>query len=299
MKPRAFGYAAPRSLTEVTALLAEHEELEPRVLAGGQSLVPLMNFRLAQPGYLVDLQHVEGLSDIRLDGDTLSIGSMVRQSAAEDAPEVKAAAPLLAEALRFVAHRPVRNSGTIGGSLAHADPSAELPAVALAADAEMTLVGPTGVRRVPATEFFVGPFETALQPGEVLSEVRFVRWPGSHAFVEFMRTHGSFAIAGVACLLDVDDAGTVRRAAIALSGIGPTPVRARATEQTLLGSVPDEASIRSAVEATVAVLSPAGDVHGSTETRIDIARAYLRRGIELALERAGAGGTADHDGTRN
>jgi carbon-monoxide dehydrogenase medium subunit len=298
MKPPAFGYAAPRSLAEVTALLAEHEDLEPRVLAGGQSLVPLMNFRLARPGYLVDLQHVEGLADVRLDGDTLVIGSMVRQSVAEDAPEVADAAPLLREALGFVAHRPVRNSGTVGGSIAHADPSAELPAVALAADAEMTLVGPAGVRRVPAAEFFVGPFETALQPGEVLSEVRFPRWPGSSAFVEFVRTHGSFAIAGVACLLDVDAEGTVRRAGIALSGVGPTPVRATATEQALVGTVPDERSIRSAVEATVAVLSPAGDVHGSTETRIDIARAQLRRGIELALDRAGRG-VADHDGTRS
>jgi carbon-monoxide dehydrogenase medium subunit len=282
----------------VTALLAEHEDLEPRVLAGGQSLVPLMNFRLAHPGYLVDLQHVEGLADVRLDGDTLVVGAMVRQSAAEDAPEVADAAPLLREALGHVAHRPVRNSGTVGGSIAHADPSAELPAVALAADAEMTVVGPSGVRRVPAAEFFVGPFETALQPGEVLSEVRFPRWPGSSAFVEFVRTHGSFAIAGVACLLDVDAEGTVRRAGIALSGVGPTPVRATATEQALVGTVPDEQSIRSAVEATVAVLSPAGDVHGSTETRIDIARAHLRRGIELALDRAGRG-VADHDGTRS
>lgn len=288
MKPRAFEYAAPRSLDEVTALLTEHEDLEPRVIAGGQSLVPLMNFRLAQPGYLVDLQHVEGLSDIRFDGDTLCLGAMVRQSAAEDSADVARTAPLLAEALRCVAHRPIRNSGTIGGSVAHADPSAELPAVVVAADAELTLVGPTGVRRVPGAEFFVGPFETALQPGEVLSEVRFAPWPGAHAFVEFARTHGSFAIAGVACLLDVDDGGRVRRAGIALSGVGPTPVRATATEQALVGTVPDDRSIRSAVEATVAVLSPAGDVHGSTETRIDIARACLRRGIELALARAGA-----------
>ena len=157
----------------------------------------------------------------------------------------------------------------------------------LAADAELVLVGPTGVRRVPAAEFFVGPFDTALRSDEVLSEIRFARWPGAHAFVEFARTHGSFAIAGVACLLEVDDEGRVQRAGIALSGVGPTPVRATATEQALVGTVPDDRSIRSAVEATVAVLSPADDVHGSTETRIDIARAYLRRAIELALVRGG------------
>lgn len=294
MKPAAFGYAAPTSLAEVTALLAEHEDEEPRVIAGGQSLVPLMNFRLAQPGYLVDLQRVEGLSEIRAEGDTLCVGAMVRQSAAEESPDVARVAPLLAEALGHVAHRPVRNSGTVGGSIAHADPSAELPAVALAADAQMTLAGPSRERRVAAADFFVGPFETVLQPGEILTEVRFDPQPAGHAFVEFARTRGSFAIAGVACLLEVDTAGRVERAAIAISGVDATPVRATATEQALVGTVPDERSIRSAAEATVAVLSPADDVHGSTETRTDIARTYLRRGIELALERS-SGATGRHN----
>lgn len=287
MKPPAFDYAAPTHVAEVIDLLTAHAAAEPRVLAGGQSLVPLMNFRLAQPGVLIDLQHVAGLSDIHLTGDELVIGAMVRQSAAEESADVRAAAPLLVEALGHVAHLPIRNSGTIGGSIAHADPSAELPAVVLALDATMTAVGPGGERRIAAAEFFRGPFATALEPDEILTEVRIPRRTGAHAFVEFARTHGSFAVVAVAVDLATDDAGTVTRAAVALSGVGATAVRATATEEALVGTAPDAESIASAVAATIAVLSPAGDVHGSSETKVDAARAYLRRGIELALDRAG------------
>jgi carbon-monoxide dehydrogenase medium subunit len=144
MKPPAFDYAAPTQVAEVIDLLTAHADADPRVIAGGQSLVPLMNFRLAQPGILIDLQHVSGLSDIRLTDDELVIGAMVRQSAAEESADVRAAAPLLVEALGYVAHLPIRNSGTIGGSIAHADPSAELPAAVLALDATMTTAGPAG-----------------------------------------------------------------------------------------------------------------------------------------------------------
>ena len=156
MKPPPFAYAAPATLEEAVGLLTEHAEAEPRVLAGGQSLIPLMNFRLAKPGYLVDLRNVAGLSGIRRDGDILVIGAMTRMSEVERSPEVAVAAPLLAEAIGLVAHAPVRNSGTVGGSLAHADPAAELPAVALALDAELVAAGPGGTRTIPAAEFFTG-----------------------------------------------------------------------------------------------------------------------------------------------
>lgn len=287
VKPPPFDYAAPQRVEEVVDLLVQNAEVEPRVLAGGQSLVPLMNFRLSQPGMLIDLQHVAGLSDIRLEDDALVIGSMVRQAVAEESAEVLLAAPLLAEALGHVAHLPIRNSGTVGGSIAHADPAAELPAAVLALDAVMTVAGRSGPRQIPAAEFFQGPFTTALESDEVLTEIRIPRRSGSHAFLEFARTHGSFAIVGVGVVLDVAADGAVTDAGIALSGVGPTPVRATATEQALVGTVPDPASIQSAVAATVAVLSPAGDLHGSTQTRVDAARSYLRRGIELALDRAG------------
>ena len=285
MKPPPFRYAAPTTLSEALALLAEHADADPRVLAGGQSLVPLMNFRLAQPGHLIDLRRVPELAQIRMDGDTVVVGAMVRQSVAERSPEVAVAAPLLAEALGYVAHPPIRNSGTVGGSIAHADPAAELPAVAVAMDAELTAAGPGGERRIPASEFFTGPFATALEPDEILTQVRFPRFDGGHAFVEFARTHGNFALVGVAVLIAVQD-GRVARAAIALSGVGPTAVRSAAAESAVVGSTPDAAAAAAAADAGVADLRPAGDLHASTETRRDIARSCLRRGIELALSRA-------------
>lgn len=285
MKPPPFQYAAPTSVAEAVELLGAHADDDARALAGGQSLVPLMNFRLAQPSYLIDLRRIEELTRIRTEGDTLVIGAMVRQSHAEHAPEVALLAPLLAEALGYVAHPPIRNSGTVGGSIAHADPAAELPAVAVALEAELVVVGPQGTRTIPAAEFFLGPFSTAIEAGEILTEVRVPRREGGHAFVEFARTHGNFALVGVASVIEMDG-DTVARASIAMSGVAPAPVRAIAAERALTGTAPDDASIRAAVDATVAQLSPSGDVHGSTETRTDIARSYLRRGIELALTRA-------------
>ena len=290
MKPPPFSYAAPTTLAEAVALLAEHAEAEPRVLAGGPSLIPLMNFRLAKPGYLIDLRNVAGLSGIRREGDVLVIGAMTRMSELERSPEVAVAAPLLAEAVGFVAHTPIRNSGTIGGSLAHADPAAELPAVALASDAELVAAGPAGSRRIPAAEFVQGPFSTALAPDEILTEIRLPVWPGGHAFVEFSRIHANFAVVGVAALVDLDDGGRIRRAALALTGVAPTAIRATAAEQVLTGgagrAVVDGGAAAAAAEAAVEGLAPAGDLHASPQTRIALARSYLRRGIELAVSRA-------------
>jgi carbon-monoxide dehydrogenase medium subunit len=249
VKPPIFQYSSPTTVPDAVALLVEHADDDARVLAGGQSLVPLMNFRLAHPGFLVDLRRVAGLDAIRMDGDVLVIGAMVRQAAAERSAEVAMAAPLLAEALGHVAHPPIRNSGTVVGSVAH------------------------------------GPFTTALDSDEILTEVRFPGFPGGHAFVEFSRTHGNFAVVGVAALVAVTD-GRVTRAAIAASGVGPTPLRLAAAEQALGRSVPDSAAIGAAVDAGVAGLQPAGDLQGSTETRLDIARAVLRNAIERAVERA-------------
>ena len=285
MKPPPFEYSAPTSVSDAVALLVEHAEEEPRVLAGGQSLVPLMNFRLAQPGFLVDLRRVQGLDTLRLEGDALVVGAMVRQATAERSPDVALAAPLLAEALGHVAHPPVRHSGTVVGSIAHADPAAELPTVALALDAEMTAVGPRGERRIPAAEFFQGPFTTALAPDEILTEVRFPASTAGHAFVEFARTHGNFAVVGVAALVAVAD-GRIARAAVAASGVGPTPVRLTGAERALVGAAPGAEAVAAAVEAAMPDVTPSGDVHASAETRRDIARVCLRTGIERALARA-------------
>jgi carbon-monoxide dehydrogenase medium subunit len=285
MKPPPFGYAAPTTLTEAVGLLTEHAEAEARVLAGGQSLIPLMNFRLAKPGFLIDLRNVAGLSGIRQDGDVLVIGAMTRMAELERSPEVAVAAPLLAEAVGFVAHAPVRNSGTIGGSLAHADPLAELPAVALAYDAELVATGPAGSRRFPAAEFFRGPFSTDLAPDEILTEVRIPSWPGGHAFTEFSRIHANFAVVGVAALVELDG-GRIRRAALAVSGVAPTAIRAAQAERVLAGAAADAVPAAEAADAAVAGRSPVGDLHASPQTRLDLARVYLRRAIELAVSRA-------------
>lgn len=291
MKPPPFAYAAPATLEEAVGLLTEHAEAEPRVLAGGQSLIPLMNFRLAKPGYLVDLRNVAGLSGIRRDGDVLVIGAMTRMAEVERSPEVAVAAPLVTEAVGLVAHAPVRNSGTVGGSLAHADPAAELPAVALALDADLVAAGPGGTRVIPAAEFFTGPYSTALAADEILTEIRLPVWPGGHAFTEFSRVHANFAVVAVAALVELDgdgdgDGDRIRRAALALAGVAPTPVRATAAERALAGAPADAATIRAAAAAAATSLSPAGDLHASPETRRGLARTYLRRGIELAVARA-------------
>ena len=291
MKPPPFAYAAPTTLEEAVGLLTEHAEAEPRLLAGGQSLIPLMNFRLAKPGYLVDLRNVAGLSGIRRDGDVLVIGAMTRMTEVERSPEVAVAAPLVAEAVGLVAHSPVRNSGTVGGSLAHADPAAELPAVALVLDAELVAAGPGGTRVIPAAGFFQGPYSTALAPDEILTEIRLPVWAGGHAFTEFSRVHANFAVVAVAALVELDgDSDRIRRAALALAGVAPTPVRAGSAERALAGAPAAGAealrAIRAAADAAAADLSPAGDLHASPQTRRGLARTYLRRGIELAVSRA-------------
>jgi carbon-monoxide dehydrogenase medium subunit len=290
VKPPPFSYSAPTTVAEAVELLATHADLEPRVLAGGQSLIPLMNFRLAQPGHLVDLRNVGELTGIRLDTDALVIGAMTRQSEVERSPEVALAAPLLAEAIGLVAHPPIRNSGTLGGNLAHADPAAELPAVALAMDGEMVAVGPGGVRVIAAADFLRGPFSTALDGDELLTEIRLPRQDlvgvrSGHAFVEFVRTHGNFAVVAVAAVVELDGE-RIQRAALAMTGVAPTAVRAGGAEEVLTGAAPDAATIAAAAEAAVVGISPSSDVHASAATRTALARTYVRRALELAISRA-------------
>lgn len=285
MKPPPFRYSTPATVAEAVGLLVEHAAAESRVLAGGQSLVPLMNFRLAQPGHLVDLRKVAGLAGIRFDGSTLVVGAMTRQADVEDSPDVALAAPLLAEAIGHVAHRPIRNSGTVGGSIAHADPAAELPLVALALDAEVVAVGPGGSRRIPAGEFFRGAFATALAADEILTEVRFPHRGGGHAFVEFSRVHGNFAIVAAAAVVGVEG-GRVTDASVALAGVAPTPVRLPSVEAALAGADAAAVDLLAVAAAATDGLSPTGDLHASAQTRTDLARVQVRRVLELALVRA-------------
>ncbi len=285
MKPPPFAYAAPTTVDEAVRLLAENAGAEPRVLAGGQSLIPLMNFRLAKPGYLVDLRNVAGLSGIRRDGGVLVVGAMTRLAEMERSPEVAMAAPLVAEAVGLVSHTPIRNIGTVGGSLAHADPAAELPAVALVLDAELVATGPAGTRSIPAADFLQGPFTTALEPDEILTEIRLPAWDGGHAFVEYARIHANFAIVTAAALIALDS-GRIARAALALTGVAPTAIRAAAAEQVLTAAAADDATAAAAADAAVEGLTPAGDLHAGPATRLALARAYARRAIGLAISRA-------------
>ncbi len=290
MKPPPFEYSRPGSLDAALGMLADREDAKP--LAGGQSLIPAMNFRLAAPAALVDLNGVEELAGISEGGDRLRIGAMTRHSAVERAPEVRRLAPLLAEAMNHVAHPQIRNRGTIGGSLAHADPAAELPAVMLALEAELILRRRSGERRVRAAEFFTGLFATALAPGELITAIEIPVLPPrtGGAFEEFARRHGDYALVGVAALVTLDGAGRCERARIALLSVGDGPVLATGAMEMLAGSGLDEAVIRKAAEQVAAEeIQPPSDIHATEAYRRQLARVLVRRAVARAAVRAREG----------
>ncbi|MGH7919675.1 MAG: FAD binding domain-containing protein [Candidatus Dormibacteraceae bacterium] len=291
MKPAPFTYTRPRTVEEALAALARGGE-EGRVLAGGQSLVPMMNFRLARPEHLVDISRVADLDFMRTEGDWLVIGAATRQVTLEQSVEALAAAPLLVEAVTLVGHAPIRHRGTVCGSIAHAEPAAELPAAALALGAVVVLEGREGSREIALEDFLIGPYETAIRTGELVRELRVRCWPPTHgsAFVEYSRRYGDFAIAGAAVALDLGREGTVDRGAIALCGVAPTAVRANAAEAALLGKDPHASTVVDNV-ASLAVtgLHPSPDVHGSSEYRVRVARTCAERALEKALRRASEG----------
>jgi carbon-monoxide dehydrogenase medium subunit len=286
VKPAPFEYRAPRTTTEALQMLAEWGD-EGRVLAGGQSLVPLMTFRLAQPSHLVDINRIDELNYIRAENGWLAVGACARQAAVERSPDAARQVPLIVEALGFVAHEPVRNRGTVVGSIAHADPAAELPSVALALDAELRVASQTGERQISAADFLRGPFQTALEPGEVVTEVRFPFAPlgSGYAFAEFSRRHGDFAIAGTAVFVQLEG-DRVARTAIVLCGVAASPVRAREAVSALQGDVPTAEAIEAAAQRAVEGLRPSSDLHGSSEYRRNVARAQVRRALTLAVARA-------------
>jgi len=289
MKPAAFEYHRPESAEEAVAVLGRLGD-EGRILAGGQSLVPLMNFRLAQPEHVVDVNRLAELDYVLAEDAVVRVGALARQSTVEADPAVSERVPLLREALGFVAHPPIRHRGTVVGSVAHADPAAELPAVALCLEATVTVRGERGERQIAAKDFFLGPFETAIEPGELATEVAFpASAPGTgYGFVEFARRHGDFAIAGAGVTLALRD-GRIADPRVVLCGVGPTPLRAAAAERALDGGAPDEETIAAAAAAAVEGIEPPADMHGGTRYRIGVARAQVRRAIAKALDRAEGG----------
>ncbi len=291
MKPAAFQYHRPDNADEALALLAEHG-YDAKLLAGGQSLVPAMNFRLAQPAVLIDLNRIRPLDYVAHGNGGLRIGAMTRQAAAERHPLVAAHAPLLAETLPFVAHAQIRNRGTIGGSIAHADPAGEVGAVMLALSATLYLRGPNGTRAVAASDFFTGLFGTALEADEMLTEVEIPTAPPrtGWAFDEISRRHGDYALAGMAAAVEVDEDGRCTAARIALLGVGDAPLLAREAAAALIGQLPADDAVRAAADAaSQRDVDPPGDIHASAEYRRHLTNVLVRRVLPRAFARAGAG----------
>lgn len=287
MKPAPFAYAAPSTIEEAIALLTEHGE-EAKVLAGGQSLVPMMNFRLARPQYVIDLNRLGGLDYITERDGVLAVGTMTRQRRLERSDLVQQHYPLLAEATALIGHPAIRNRGTVGGSMAHADPAAELPAVLLAYGGSAMVQGPQGTRQIPAEELFVTYFTTSLALDEILTEVRFPRWPPGTGwcFMEESRRHGDFAMVGVAALLTLDAARRCTRVAVALTGVGGVPYSVAQASALLVGQVPDEARIAEVAQAASAGVEPEGDLHASAEFRRHLSGVLTRRALPKAVARA-------------
>ena len=286
MKPPAFEYVAVASTEEAVAQLAAHGD-DARLLAGGQSLMPILNMRLATPGRLVDLNRVRTLSYIVERAGGVAIGAMTRQRTVERSEFVAAAVPLLAEALPWVGHTAIRNRGTIGGSLAHADPAAELPAVAVCLDARFTVRGEAGERTLAAREFFRGYLTTALAPTELLADVWFPSaLPGTGAaWIEFARRHGDYALVGVAAVVTLEGS-TVRRASLAVTGVDGVPVRAVDAERLLIGAPLSAESMAAAAESVRRPLEPQDDIHATAAYRRHLAGILTVRALTRAGDRA-------------
>ncbi|HET9212223.1 MAG TPA: xanthine dehydrogenase family protein subunit M [Thermoanaerobaculia bacterium] len=289
MKPAPFEYEAPSSLDAALDLMARHGA-DAKILAGGQSLIPVMNFRLAEPALLIDINRVAELDFLRRDADgTLRIGALTRQRRLERDLLVAEAAPLLHEAVPFIAHPQIRNRGTFGGSLAHADPAAELPALAVALDARLRLRRKDGDRWVDAAGFFAGLFTTALEPEEILVEAAIPPAPPrtGWAFLEIARRHGDYAQAGIAARVTLDESGRCREARLVYLSAGDAPVQAREAARLLAGQELSEAAIEAAAEkASRDEIHPPGDVHSTPEFKRHLARVLTRRALRLAAGRA-------------
>jgi carbon-monoxide dehydrogenase medium subunit len=284
MKPPLFDYRSPSSLDEALALRAEYSD-DSAVLAGGQSLMPMLNLRLARPEVLIDLGNVPELAGIReLDGG-VSLGAMTRQRSAERSDLIRSRAPLVQHALAHVGHPTIRNRGTVGGSLAHADPAAELPAVCLALDAELVARSATGERTIAADDFYLGFMTTALAADELLVEIRIPAATGTvgTAFVEIARRHGDFALVGVAAAIALDDDGVITEARLALTGVAGLPVRAREAEASLRGALAGAAAFAAAADLVAAELAPRTDAHATGDYRRRVAGVLARRALEEAM----------------
>ncbi len=285
MKLPPFAYACPTTLPEAIELLASHDG-DAKAIAGGQSLVPMLAFRLAQPTLLVDLRRLADLRGIRISDAGVTLGAMVRWRDIEDDERLETAHPLLKAAIAHVAHYQIRNRGTVGGSIAHADPAAEMPGIAITCDAEIAVVGKSGAHVIQAADFFQGALTTALTPDEIIVEIRLPAWPAGRrwGFQEFARRRGDFAMAAAAVFYDQDACGKARNAHVGVIGVGDRPLRLTAVEDVLNGESIDEATIAKADAATSAAVDPQDDIHASAAYR----RSLVGTMVERALKNAAA-----------
>ncbi|MGH7905771.1 MAG: FAD binding domain-containing protein [Candidatus Binataceae bacterium] len=290
MKPPPFEYHEPRTINEALDLLARYGG-EARPLAGGQSLVALMNFRLSAPSALIDLNRVAELSYIKEENGRLKFGAMTRQRQIEFSPLVAQKLPLMTEATAFIGHLPTRTRGTIGGSIAHADPSAEYPALVTALDGEMVIRGKSGERTVKPADFFQGFLTTAIQPGEILVEVTIPVTPpkSGWAFEEFARRHGDFAIVEVAAMVTLDGGGKCKAARLAASGVGATPVKLREVEEIIEKNGLGERALDEAASRASELVDPTTDLHASADYRRHLTRVLTKRALARAVARAQKG----------
>jgi carbon-monoxide dehydrogenase medium subunit len=292
MIPASFEYHAPKSLPEAIGLLGQLGQSgeEVKILSGGQSLLPLLKLRFARPGHLVDINRIPGLDYIKEEGGVLKIGALVREAALESSPIVRAKYPILVDTAEVIADPLVRNQATVCGNLAHGDPANDHPATMLAIGAEVVATGPRGARTIPVRQFFTGVFTTALEPDEVLTEIRIpAPPPGSGgAYVKLERKVGDFATAGAAAFLIVAN-GAIEAAGVGLTNLGPTPIKATDAEQFLKGKKPDAATFLEAARRAAAATSPSVDRRGSVEYKREMARVLTQRAFDKAARRAAGG----------
>jgi aerobic carbon-monoxide dehydrogenase medium subunit len=286
MKPPPFSYHDPRTVSDAVGLLSRLENA--KLLAGGQSLMPMLNMRYVLPDHIIDLNRVEGLSYISDIAGGLEFGAMTRQRDIEFSDVVKARFPIMHEAILNVGHRQTRNRGTIGGSLCHLDPSAELVTLAAAHDATVTVAGPNGTRTIAFIDFPVTFMTTAVEPSELLTKISFAAWPAGHGygFVEFARRHGDFAIASAAALVEEDASGRIRRASLTLGGVSVLPVRMHSIEKALVGQTASEDLFRDLCEECRKV-DAIEDVHAPASYRQHLATVMSRRALVAAHGRVG------------
>jgi carbon-monoxide dehydrogenase medium subunit len=283
MKLPAFEYACPATLDEAVALLAAGDG-DAKVLAGGQSLVPMMAFRIASPAMLIDLRKLAELRRIEITDNGVQLGAMVRWRDIEDDARLATAHPLLRAAVAEIAHYQIRNRGTVGGSIAHADPAAEMPGIAVTCDAEIAVVGPAGPRVIAAKDFFIAPLITALAADEIIVEITLPAWPAARrwAFKEFARRRGDFAMAGTALFYDTGDAGKARNAHVGAIGVGDRPQRLAAAEAVINGHAVDIATSERAGAAASDAVTPQTDIHASAAYRKSLIGTLVERALQSA-----------------